>query len=136
MRSPPSPAPRSRVLTRRTVTGPISVWTARSGPSPCRTIRSRPSGSRLSFIAARNAFRLRPNGMGQQPAGAVPQDGGQRILRCHRLREWDNGAIARHGVSPLREVQAGSPPASIRRLPHVEVTKFWSKPRQFVPISF
>src|SRR5215218_1237000 len=56
MRSPPSaPAPRPRSLARRAATGPIPVWTTRSGPWPCRTRRSRPSGSRTPFISARNA---------------------------------------------------------------------------------
>src|SRR3569832_1649963 len=48
------PAPRSRSFTRRTGTGPIPVCIRRSGPSPCRTTRSRPSGSRMSFIVTRN----------------------------------------------------------------------------------
>src|SRR5215213_426761 len=58
MRSAPPPAPaapRSRSFTRRTGTGPIPVWTRRSGAWPCRTTRSRPSGSCTPFILARNA---------------------------------------------------------------------------------
>src|SRR5215213_6884600 len=58
MRSAPPPAPaapRSRSFTRRTGTGPIPVWTRRSGAWPCRTTRSRPSGSRAPCISARNA---------------------------------------------------------------------------------
>jgi len=67
---------------------------------------------------------LRLDGLRQQPAGAAPQDGGQRIIDRGRLTERDNGAIARHGVSLLREVQAGSSPASIRRLSHTAITQF------------
>ena len=55
IRSPVSPAPRSRNLTRCTAIGPMPVWTWRSGPWPCRTKRSRPSGIRTPFIAARNS---------------------------------------------------------------------------------
>ena len=40
------------------------------------------------------------------------------------LTEWDNSAIARHGVSLLREVQAGWLPASIRRLSQTTITQF------------
>ncbi len=54
MRSPSRPAPRSRSFTRRTATAPIPVCTWRSGPWPCRTRRSRPSGSCTPFIVARN----------------------------------------------------------------------------------
>ncbi len=54
MRSAAS-APRSRSLTRRTATGPMPVCTWRSGPWPCRTMRSRPSGRCAPFIVARNA---------------------------------------------------------------------------------
>ena len=49
-RSPPSPPFRSRSLARRTATGPIPVWIIRSGAYPCRTRRSRSSGSRASRI--------------------------------------------------------------------------------------
>jgi hypothetical protein len=45
-RSAASVAPRSRMRTRETGTGPMPVWTSRSGPWPCRTRRARPSGSR------------------------------------------------------------------------------------------
>src|SRR5271154_2223944 len=55
MRSPTLSAPRSRSLTRCTATGPIPVSTTRSGAWPCRTTRSRPSGSCTPFIRARNA---------------------------------------------------------------------------------
>jgi hypothetical protein len=37
-------------------------------------------------------FRL--NGLGQQPAGAAPQDGRQRVVDRLRLMQRDNGAIA------------------------------------------
>src|SRR3954447_5535991 len=39
-------------------------------------------------------FRL--NGLGQQPAGAAPQDGRQRVVDRLRLMQRDNGAIACH----------------------------------------
>src|SRR4051794_13181255 len=39
-------------------------------------------------------FRL--NGLGQQPAGAAPQDGRQRLVDRLRLMQRDNGAIACH----------------------------------------
>src|SRR6185312_3775433 len=55
MRSPFSPESRSRSLTRRTSTGPIPVWITRSGPWPCRTMRSRPSARRASCIEVRKA---------------------------------------------------------------------------------
>src|SRR3954454_18764536 len=46
--------PRSRIFTRDTATGPMPVWIIRSGPCPCRTRRSRPSGSLRSCIRAKN----------------------------------------------------------------------------------
>ena len=42
-RGPVSPAPRSRTLGQRTATGPMPVWTSRSGKCPWRTIRRRPA---------------------------------------------------------------------------------------------
>ena len=68
----------------------------------------------------RLGFRL--DGLRQQPAGAAPQDGRQRVVDLIGLAEWDNGAIAHRGVSLLREVLAGSSPASIRRLSHTAIT--------------
>ncbi len=50
---------------------------------------------------------LRLDGPGQELAGTAPQDGGQGIIDVVGLAEGDNGAIARHGVSLLREVRAG-----------------------------
>ena len=124
MRSAPSPAPRSRSFTRRTATGPIPVWTRRSGAWPCRTTRSRPSGSRAPFIVGQERLGFRLDSLGQQPAGAAPQDGRQRVVDLVGLAEGDNGAIAHRGVSLLREVLAGSSPASIRRLSHTAITQF------------
>ena len=66
---------------------------------------------------------LRLDRLGQQPAGAAPQDRRQRIVDRVGLTEGNNGAIARHGVSLLREVQAGfvtrldTPPFSHRHHP-------------------
>jgi hypothetical protein len=70
----------------------------------------------------RLGFRL--HRLRQQPAGAAPQDGRQRILDRVGVAEWDNGGIAHRGVSLLREVLAGSSPASIRRLSHATITQF------------
>ena len=42
-RGPVLPAPRSRTLGQRTATGPMPVWTSRSGKCPWRTIRRRPA---------------------------------------------------------------------------------------------
>ena len=70
----------------------------------------------------RLGFRL--DSLGQKPARAAPQDGRQRIVDLIGLAEWDNGAIAHRGVSLLREVLAGSSPASIRRLSHTAITQF------------
>ncbi len=67
-------------------------------------------------------FRL--HRLRQQPAGAVPQHRRQRIVHLVRLTEGNNFGIARHGVSLLREVLAGSSPASIRRLAQAVVTQF------------
>src|SRR5207342_1762714 len=53
---------------------------------------------------------LRLDGLGKQPACAAPQDGRQRVVDRLGLTEWDNGAIPRHRVSFLREVQAGFHP--------------------------
>jgi hypothetical protein len=50
------------------------------------------------------------DGLCQQPAGAVPQDGRERVINRVGLTEGNNGATARHGVSLLREVQAGFHP--------------------------
>ncbi len=70
----------------------------------------------------RLGFRL--DSLGQQPAGAAPQDGRQRVVDLVGLAEGNNGAIAHRGVSLLREVLAGSSPASIRRLSHAAITQF------------
>jgi hypothetical protein len=63
-------------------------------------------------------YRLR-----QQAARAVAQHRRQRVIHLIRLTEGNNSGIARHGVSPLRRVLAGSSPASIRRLPQAVVTQ-------------
>jgi hypothetical protein len=47
------------------------------------------------------------DGLGQQPAGAAPQDRRQRIIDRLRLTKGNNNAIAHRGVSLLWEVQAG-----------------------------
>ena len=59
---------------------------------------------------SKECVRLCLDGLGQQSAGAVAQNGRQRIVNRIGLTEGDNGAIARHGVSLLREVQAGFHP--------------------------
>jgi hypothetical protein len=69
-------------------------------------------------------LRLRLDGLGQQAAGAAPQDGGQRVVDLVGMAEGDDGGIAHRGVSLLREVQAGWSPASIRRLSHTAITQF------------
>jgi hypothetical protein len=53
------------------------------------------------------ARTVRLDRLGQQPAGAAPQDDRQRIVDLVRLTQGENGSIARHGVSLLREVLAG-----------------------------
>jgi hypothetical protein len=53
---------------------------------------------------------LRLDGLGQKSAGAAPQNGRQGVVNCVGLTEGNNGAIHRHGVSLLREVQAGFHP--------------------------
>ena len=53
----------------------------------------------------RVSFRL--DGLGKQATRAAPQYGCQRVVERVGLTKWDNGAMARHGVSLLREVKAG-----------------------------
>ena len=110
MRSPTAPAPRSRSLTRCTLTGPIPVSTERSGAWPCRTTRSRPSGSCTPFIRARNASASASMACESSRRSAAPQNRRQRIVYHLGLSEGNNRAILCHGVSLLREVQAGFHP--------------------------
>jgi hypothetical protein len=56
----------------------------------------------------RLGFRL--NGLRQQPAGAVPQDGRERAVNRVGLTEGNDGATARHGVSAPSGIQAGLHP--------------------------
>ena len=63
------------------------------------------------------------DGLGQQPAGPAPQHRRQRVLHRLRLTKWNHSGISRHGVSLLREVQAGLSPTSIRRLSHTAITQ-------------
>jgi hypothetical protein len=70
----------------------------------------------------RLGFRL--DGLGQQPAGTAPQDRCQRVIGLLGPPEWDNCGMAHRGVSLLREVLAGSSPASIRHLSQTAVTQF------------
>jgi hypothetical protein len=56
----------------------------------------------------RLGFRF--DGLGKQPAGAAPQNRRQRIVNRSGLSQGNNGAIPHHGVSLLREVQAGFHP--------------------------
>jgi hypothetical protein len=84
--------------------------------APIRKARPRHHGQeRLGF----RFHRLR-----KEPARTTAQNGRQWVVGPIGLTEGNNGAIARHGVSLLREVQAGSSPASIRRLPHTSITQF------------
>ena len=64
----------------------------------------------LALHRRQERLGLRLDGLGKQPASAAPQDGRQRIVDGLGLTEWDNGVIPRHGVSLLREVQAGFHP--------------------------
>ena len=123
IRSAAVPALRSRSFTRRTATGPIPVCTWRSGPCPCRTRRSRPSGSGTPFIAARNASASASTAWASSrraPLRRMAVSGSSIVVR---LTQGDNGGIARHGVSLLREVLAGfvtrldTPPFSARHHP-------------------
>jgi len=66
-------------------------------------------------------FRL--HRLGQQAARAAAQHRRQRIVHLVGLTEGNNSGIARHGASLLREVLAGSSPASIRRLTQAVVTQ-------------
>ena len=109
MRSLTAPAPRSRSLTRCTLTGPIPVSTERSGAWPCRTTRSRPSGSCTPFIRARNP-RLPPRWLVKAAGGRRSQNRRQRIVNHLGLSEGNNRAILCHGVSLLREIQASFHP--------------------------
>jgi hypothetical protein len=61
--------------------------------------------------------------LNQQAPSSAPQNRRQRILDRFRLTQGNNGVIARHGVSLLWEVPAGSSPASIRRLSHPGITQ-------------
>ena len=70
----------------------------------------------------RIGFRF--NSLGQQAPGAFSENRRQRVLDGIGLTERDNTAIARHGVSAPSGVQAGSSPASIRRLAHPAITQF------------
>ena len=60
----------------------------------------------------------------QQPPGAAPQDFRERVIDGVGLAEADHSGIAHRGVSLLREVLAGSSPASIRRLSQSSITHF------------
>jgi hypothetical protein len=63
------------------------------------------------------------NSLSQEPPGAFPENRSQRVVDGIGLTERDNTAIARHGVSAPSGVQAGSSPASIRRLDHPAITQ-------------
>ena len=79
--------------------------------SPARAApgaRAHPAVARLS--SQPGTSRPPPRWPGQAAASAAPQDGWQRIVDGLGLTEWDNGVIPRHGVSLLREVQAGFHP--------------------------
>ncbi len=109
---------------------------AEPGPGRCRSGPGAPGhgraapGARARPAAARPSSRPGtprlppPPRLRQQPAGAAPQHGRQRILDRVGVAEWDNSVIAHRGVSLLREVLAGSSPASIRRLSHATITQF------------
>src|SRR5438132_13090564 len=110
MRSPTSPAPRSRSLTRCTSTGPIPVSTTRSGAWPCRTTRSRPSGSCMPFIRARNASAsasMACESSRRAPLLKTVVSGSSIASICRRETTV---LFIVMGVSLLREVQAGFHP--------------------------
>ena len=50
------------------------------------------------------------DGLGKQPTRAAPQNRRQRIVNRLGLPQANNGAIPLHGVSLLREIQAGFHP--------------------------
>jgi hypothetical protein len=100
-------APRWRSFIRSTGTGPIPVYIRRSGPCPCRTMRSRPSARRRPFISARNASASASIAGARSRLAPLLSYGCQRVVDRVRLTKGGNGAMARHGVSLLREVQAG-----------------------------
>jgi len=64
----------------------------------------------LAFHRRQECVGFRLDGLGQQAACAASQDRRQRIVDLIGLTEGNNSAVARHGVSLLREVQAGSHP--------------------------
>src|SRR5207245_775013 len=110
MRSPTSPAPRSRSLTRCTSTGPIPVSTTRPGAWPRRTTRSRPSGSCMPFIRARNASAsasMACESSRRAPLLKTVVSGSSIASICRRETTV---LFIVMGVSLLREVQAGFHP--------------------------
>jgi hypothetical protein len=93
-------------------------------PQPVSHDAVTPIRQLLALHRSQERLGFRLDSLGQQPAGAAPQNGGQRIIDRVGLTEWDNSAIALHGVSLLREVRAGWLPASIRRLSQTAITQF------------
>ena len=114
-------APRSRIFTRDTATGPMPVWIIRSGPCPCRTRRSRPSGSLRSCIRAKNASASSSTACARSRR-APERRIRQGIFELFRLTEADNIGRRVHGVSLSSRSSGGLTPASIRRL-HIAVVQ-------------
>jgi hypothetical protein len=81
-------------------------------------------GELVIGTAREEGVRFRLDRLREKAARAGAQDGGQRIVDLIRLTQGNNGAIATHGVSLLREVRAGWLPASIRRSPQTVITHF------------
>ncbi len=105
MRPPPS-ASASRSFTRCTSTG--------SGGLRHRAVRAMHGRERLSF---------RLDGLRQQPACTAAQNGYQRIFDRIGLANWDDSAIACHGVIGFFGNSGKLSPTPIRRLAHSAITQ-------------
>src|SRR5512144_3034747 len=79
-------------------------------PQPVPHQALAPIGQLYALHRGQEHLGLRLDGLGKQPTSAAPQDDCQRIVDRVGLTEWDNRTITRHGVSLLREVQAGFHP--------------------------
>jgi hypothetical protein len=70
----------------------------------------------------RLGFRL--HRLRQQPAGAAPQDGRQRVVDLVGLAEGTTVLLLVMAYRSSGRFWAGSSPASIRRLSHTAITQF------------
>ena len=141
MRVPSAAAPRSRIFTRATATGPIPVCDRTLGAvtMPHKTVP--PVGKLQMLHACKENFSLQLDRARKKSPGSSRKNIGQWIVDLTGLTKANNVDSLVHGVSLSLRGSGRPTPASIRRTPQTVIPSFphssrkWKAAQQSAKLS-